>query len=107
MFAPLGVAAPPLLGDRTPIGAGLLLERRARFLIFPQLAPIFRDRLRRCRLCPGITSTWRRTRARIDRRRRLDDQQQCQRKISGTGTNRMREHWIVVASVPRKSAPKR
>ena len=49
-IAPLGVAAAPLLGDRGPIGAGLCLERGARFLIFLQLAAIFRDRLRRGRL---------------------------------------------------------
>ncbi|MET4717543.1 hypothetical protein ABIF63_001649 [Bradyrhizobium japonicum] len=42
--APLGVAAFPLLGDLAPIGTRLLVEGRARRLIFGELAPIFEHR---------------------------------------------------------------
>ena len=48
--APLGVAAAPLLGDLAPIGAGLLVEGRARRLIFLQLAAIFEHGRRRAAL---------------------------------------------------------
>src|SRR6202022_3929007 len=84
-------------------GAGFLLERRARFLIFPQLAAIFGDRLRRCRLGHGVG----RRRGESDGihgQRLRRNQQQREREKPEAETNR---HRFVVASVACKSAPKR
>ncbi len=102
-IAPLGVAAAPLLGNRTPIGAGFLLERRARLLIFAELAAIFRDRLRRCGL-RHRAGRRRRERGGVHRRGLRRDQQQRERESSGTRANRMRAHPTCLASQPLKSA---
>jgi hypothetical protein len=46
MLATLGVAAAAFFGNRIPVGAGFLLERRAGRLIIRELAAVLRDRLR-------------------------------------------------------------
>src|ERR1700675_3170779 len=50
MVAAFGVASAPLVANRLPIGASFLVECGARFLVFPELAAIFRGRLWRRRL---------------------------------------------------------
>ena len=103
-FPPLGVAALSFLRDRRPIGARLLLERGARFLIFFQLAAIFGDRLRRGRLRHRIGGRGREY-VRIHRHGRRAREQR-ERDKSGTHANQWQAHGSVVASVPAKSAPK-
>src|SRR5665213_4566246 len=100
MLAPLGVAAAPLIGDRVPVGAGVRLERGAGFLIVPQLAAVFRDRLRRYGLRPRVSDRGRQ-RAGIDGAGLRRDQQQREREVARTRANRMRWHPSVVASVTR------
>jgi hypothetical protein len=105
MFAPLGVAAAPFLGNRIPVGAGFLLERRTSFLILSQKIAVCGDRLRRGRLrhCAG---GGRRKCANIHRHRMRRDQQQRERNAAISIANRLRVHRLVVASARRKSALK-
>ena len=81
MIAPLGVAAAPFLGNRIPIGAGFLLERRARFEILLQ-------RRRYSAIACGeaicaIASDVVAGHARFPGGRRRRGQQQREREISG------------------------
>jgi hypothetical protein len=86
-LAALGISAAAFFRDRTPIGARLLLEGRARLQIFLQLAAIFRNRLRRSRLRICIYRCCWHDDAQLRRR-----QQQRERKDSGAAANRRREH---------------
>src|SRR5262249_6449876 len=99
--APFGITAPPLLGDQIPVG----IDRRPCFLIFPELATIFRHGLRRClRHCFADG---------IGKRRHLHCRgRQCARKQpkgkekSEFGTNQSGAPALLVASAPAKSARK-
>src|ERR1700738_233356 len=105
MVAALCVAATTLFRDRVPVRACLRLERGACLLIFPELASIFRDGLRRCRFFHCVGSIGGNYRP-IDGKRLRRNQQQRERKISGAMANRMRTHPTCLAIPPRKSARK-
>src|SRR6202041_804293 len=105
MIPPLGVTATPFLGDRAPIGAGFLLERRPRLLILLQQAAVIGDRRLRGHLRHRV-----RQHARLHGAAPRRDQQQSEReasnaKLSKPETNRLRAHDLVVASAKPKSAP--
>src|SRR6266536_115182 len=104
-IAPLGVAAAPLFRDRAPVGAGLFLERGARFLIFPELALVFRDGLRRRGLSHRIGRRGRH--GLFGRHGARRDRQQRERDKSKPEANKWLIHRAVVASALAKSAPKR
>ena len=93
-------ASAPLLGDRIPVGGA----RRLRFLVFPELAAIFGDCLRRGCLRHRIRGKGR-EHIRFDRHCRRARKQR-ERDESGTHANQWQAHGSVVASVPVKSAPK-
>ncbi|MGY4166657.1 hypothetical protein ACVIM8_000730 [Bradyrhizobium sp. USDA 4529] len=100
--APLGIAAAPLLGDRVPIGARVLLEGGARLLIFLQLAAILHDRLRRClrhRIGDG-----RRQRVGLAGKNGRRAGGERERDKSRAQANQLRAHGLVVASTAAKSA---
>src|SRR6266446_10394608 len=103
-LSPLGAAAAPLLGDRIPVGTGLLVERRAGLEIFLQLAAVFRDRLRGSGLRHRAGRCCRKGRG-LDSRRLRRDQQQRERNISGMA-NRMKKHRPVVSSMGGASQPR-